>query len=238
MAIYEGSDHENLGLVRIQGQRFTLSGGSHRAYDDGDIVFDPEARKAALLILVSGWAVSCKSLPNGTRVVLEFILPGDIIWTPSVATARETIEAISHVQFYELSGHVLARYLDSNTGQNIILSEMMRCHARMSERLANVGRRDALARTGHLLLELAARIGPDRKRPGLDGFLCPLTQSDIGDAVGLSTVHINRVLKDLRVNGLLSFRNGTVEFLNRRKLEELVEFDDSYLAAQPQIIPR
>ncbi|MFP3546220.1 Crp/Fnr family transcriptional regulator [Rhizobium sp. SIMBA_035] len=238
MAIYEGSDHENLGLVRIQGQRFTLSGGSHRAYDDGDIVFDPEARKAALLILVSGWAVSCKSLPNGTRVVLEFILPGDIIWTPSVATARETIEAISHVQFYELSGHVLARYLDSNTGQNIILSEMMRCHARMSERLANVGRRDALARTGHLLLELAARIGPDRKRPGLDGFLCPLTQSDIGDAVGLSTVHINRVLKDLRVNGLLSFRNGTVEFLNRRKLEELVEFDDSYLATQPQIIPR
>lgn len=238
MAIYEGSDHENLGLVRIQGQRFTLSGGSHRAYDDGDIVFDPEARKAALLILVSGWAVSCKSLPNGTRVVLEFILPGDIIWTPSVATARETIEAISHAQFYELSGHVLARYLDSNTGQNIILSEMMRCHARMSERLANVGRRDALARTGHLLLELAARIGPDRKRPGLDGFLCPLTQSDIGDAVGLSTVHINRVLKDLRVNGLLSFRNGTVEFLNRRKLEELVEFDDSYLATQPQIIPR
>ena len=238
MAIYEGSDHENLGLVRIQGQRFTLSGGSHRAYDDGDIVFDPEARKAALLILVSGWAVSCKSLPNGTRVVLEFILPGDIIWTPSVATARETIEAISHVQFYELSGHVLARYLDSNTGQNIILSEMMRCHARMSERLANVGRRDALARTGHLLLELAARIGPDRKRPGLDGFHCPLTQSDIGDAVGLSTVHINRVLKDLRVNGLLSFRNGTVEFLNRRKLEELVEFDDSYLATQPQIIPR
>ncbi|WP_405049592.1 Crp/Fnr family transcriptional regulator [Rhizobium sp. BE258] len=225
-------------MVRIQGQRFTLSGGSHRAYDDGDIVFDPEARKAALLILVSGWAVSCKSLPNGTRVVLEFILPGDIIWTPSVATARETIEAISHVQFYELSGHVLARYLDSNTGQNIILSEMMRCHARMSERLANVGRRDALARTGHLLLELAARIGPDRKRPGLDGFLCPLTQSDIGDAVGLSTVHINRVLKDLRVNGLLSFRNGTVEFLNRRKLEELVEFDDSYLATQPQIIPR
>ncbi|MGO4355947.1 Crp/Fnr family transcriptional regulator [Rhizobium sp. RAF36] len=238
MAIYEGSDHENLGLVRIQGQRFTLSGGSHRAYDDGDIVFDPEARKAALLILVSGWAVSCKSLPNGTRVVLEFILPGDIIWTPSVATARETIEAISHVQFYELSGHVLARYLDSNTGQNIILSEMMRCHARMSERLANVGRRDALARTGHLLLELAARIGPDRKRPGLDGFLCPLTQSDIGDAVGLSTVHINRVLKDLRVNGLLSFRNGTVEFLNRRKLEELVEFDDSYLATQPQIFSR
>ena len=238
MAIYEGADRENLGLVRVQGQRFTLSGGCYRAYDDGDIIFDPEAKKAALLILVSGWAVSCKSLPNGTRVVLEFVLPGDIIWTPSVAIARETIEAISDTQFYELTNTSLARYLDSSGGRDIVLTEMMRCHARMSERLANLGRRDALARTGHLLLELASRIGPDRRRPGLDGFQCPLTQSDIGDAVGLSTVHINRVLKDLRVNGLVSFRNGIVEFLNRRKLEELVEFDDSYFAAQPQIISR
>jgi CRP-like cAMP-binding protein len=55
-----------------------------------------------------------------------------------------------------------------------------------------------------------------------------LTQADIGDAVGLSTVHINRVLRDLREAGLLSFRNGVVAFLDRQRLMELVDFDESY----------
>ncbi|MDE1992414.1 MAG: Crp/Fnr family transcriptional regulator [Rhizobiaceae bacterium] len=212
-------------------QKSELTGGIHRNYAAGETICDYEDETPRLLFLVSGWAVCSKTLPNGTRIVVEFALRGDMVSTPSVEMARETVQALSDVTAIEFPDFTSNASLDvSPRLYRIVLAEMMRRQARMSERLATIGRRDALERTGHLLLELATRIGPSRKKPGFDGFECPLTQADIGDAVGLSTVHINRVLRDMRMGGLLSFRNGIVEFLDRNRLVELVDFDETYFA--------
>lgn len=207
-----------------------LAGACLRNFPAGATVFEPGREDSSILFVNYGWTICAKHLPNGTRIVTEFALRGDLISTTSCALAQETVQAVSPVSLYEFPGRLLGRGLDlSPQFTKIIVTEMIKRQARMSERIANIGRRDALERTGHLLLELGIRAS-EIARPNFDGFVCPLKQSDIGDAVGLSTVHINRVLKDMRTNGLVSFRNGIVEFLDRKKLMDLVDFDPEYLA--------
>ena len=96
------------------------------------------------------------------------------------------------------------------------------------EWILNLGRREAYGRMAHLLCELYVRL----KAVGLtngNGYAFPLTQAEFGDAVGLSTVHVNRTLQDLRGDGLITLRNGSVTVLDWDRLKEAGEFDPTYL---------
>ncbi|MEQ1522280.1 MAG: helix-turn-helix domain-containing protein, partial [Aestuariivirga sp.] len=96
------------------------------------------------------------------------------------------------------------------------------------EHLVDIGRRNALERTAHFLLELGARL----KLVGLgtkEGYACPLSQDMLADALGLTAVHINRVLRQLREKGLLTYRNGQVTFDDFDRLVKLAAFDTAYL---------
>jgi CRP-like cAMP-binding protein len=96
------------------------------------------------------------------------------------------------------------------------------------EWVANLGSRDALQRLAHLFCELASRLEvvdlvEDER------FCLPLRQVDLADACGLSTVHINRTVQELRRRHLLRWESQTVEIIDRDALEELAEFDSDYL---------
>jgi hypothetical protein len=96
------------------------------------------------------------------------------------------------------------------------------------EHLLDLGRRDALQRVAHYLLELGARL----RLVGLGskaGYDCPISQYLLADVLGLSAVHVNRVLRQLREQGLLTFRDGKVTFDDLAGLVALAEFDPSYL---------
>ena len=204
-------------------------GGVPRTFAAGNIICDYESDAPRLLFIQEGWAASSKMMPNGTRIVTEFVLRGDMVSTPLTVLSRETVQAITNVSVIVFPDFTSLPKIEAPASfYRVVLTELMRRQARMSEGLANIGRRDAMERTGYLLLELATRIGASRQHRNPDGFDYPLTQAYIGDAVGLSTVHINRVLRDLREAGLLSFRNGVVAFLDRQRLMELVDFDESY----------
>ena len=98
----------------------------------------------------------------------------------------------------------------------------------MVEHLVNLGRRNAHERTAHFLLELGARL----KLIGLatnEGYACPLSQYMLADALGLTAVHINRVLRELREDGLLTFQKGRVSFDDFDRLVAAVDFDKTYL---------
>jgi CRP-like cAMP-binding protein len=214
---------------RRHGGRLTRA--TLRHYAAGATIFDSDSQLSRVLFIERGWIISSKTMSNGTRIVTDFFLHGDVLSSASTTMSHETVHAVSDVSCYEFQGQMSSSGGDGASQLPLILTvELMKRHARIAERLASIGRRDAFGRTGHLLLELAVRAG-NSSRPGLDGFECPLKQSEIGDALGLSTVHVNRVLKEMRLSGLLSFRNGIVEFLNRRKLMDLVDFDPSYLAS-------
>jgi CRP-like cAMP-binding protein len=96
------------------------------------------------------------------------------------------------------------------------------------EHLVDIGRRDAKGRMAHFLLELGARL----KLVGLatrEGYACPLSQYMLADALGLSAVHVNRVLRELREDGLVTFQRGQVTFDDFDGLVTIAEFDWHYL---------
>jgi CRP-like cAMP-binding protein len=109
-----------------------------------------------------------------------------------------------------------------------ILWAASRDEAMVVEHLVSVGRRNAVVRTAHLLLELGLRLqlvgrGSD------SGFACPLNQYLLADALGLTAIHLNRVLRQLRERGLVTFREGSVVFHDLAGLRDLAEYHSGYL---------
>ena len=96
------------------------------------------------------------------------------------------------------------------------------------EWVLSLGRRSALSRMAHLFCELAVRLGI----VGLadeTGYDLALTQTDLAECLGLTPVHVNRTLKQLRERGLVEFRGGRVAIQDRPGLERVAEFDPAYL---------
>jgi CRP-like cAMP-binding protein len=109
-----------------------------------------------------------------------------------------------------------------------ILWAASRDEAMVVEHLVSIGRRSALVRTAHLLLELGLRL----QLVGLGsegGFACPLNQYLMADALGLTAIHVNRVLRQLRERCLVTFRDGRVEFHDLKSLRDLADYHSGYL---------
>jgi CRP-like cAMP-binding protein len=96
------------------------------------------------------------------------------------------------------------------------------------EKILSVGRRSAHARIAHLLCELFVRLQLVQ-RAEEDGYALPLTQGDLADATGLTSVHVNRMLRRLRDDGLCTFRGGRVVIHDWDRMQRVAEFDQTYL---------
>jgi CRP-like cAMP-binding protein/PAS domain-containing protein len=183
------------------------------------------------LLLCNGWAVSSYMLPDGGRQIIDFHLPGDLLGWPGAPppSAGTLVATLTECMICELDGVVLEEITHSTEP----LAAAFRWSKAMSEtvvqqHLVNLGRRTALARVAHLLLELGERLRLVG-RADEAGFRCPLTQTDLGDALGLTSVHVSRTLKQLRETGCLTFRNGFVAFVERDRLIEIAGYDPSIL---------
>ncbi|MBX3565089.1 MAG: Crp/Fnr family transcriptional regulator [Sphingomonas sp.] len=96
----------------------------------------------------------------------------------------------------------------------------------------SLGRRNALERTAHLLCELYVRLGLVGRAGPFD-YALPITQTELAECLGLTSVHVNRVLRDLREAGLVEFRSGRVTINNFDDLKRAAEFDSDYLYLNP-----
>jgi len=206
-----------------------LPGALRRLYPANTTIAREHQAKSSILVMTAGWAAFGKTLRNGSRLIVDLALPREIALIEFRGEGGETVTALSDVTAIELTGPVhtcFSRYPQSIC-EAILLAEARR-YARVAEHLAGVSRREPVERTAHFLLELGCRAHrsptsyPDR-------FECPLTQVEMADALGLSAVHVSRVLKDLRENGLASFRNGVVELHDHAELIRTAGFDRSYI---------
>ncbi len=117
-----------------------------------------------------------------------------------------------------------------------ILWAASRDEAMVVEHLVGIGRRSALVRTAHLLIELGQRL----QLVGLGseaGYACPLSQYDLADALGLTAIHVNRVLRQLRERRLATFRGGRVELHDLPGLQALAEWHGGYLDQAQPLLP-
>lgn len=195
-----------------------------------DLVHQGQTDQAAY-ILASGWVCSYKLQPDGTRQIVDFQIAGDFLGLRSVLlrTSDHSFEPIVDIQAVEvLASDLLDAFEQTPRLATAILWAASRDEAMVVEHLVGMGQRDAEARMAHLLLELGAKlalVGLGSK----DGYDCPLTQYHLADALGLSAVHINRVLRKLREDGLATFRNGRVTFDDFDRLAALADFDPAYM---------
>jgi CRP-like cAMP-binding protein len=203
----------------------------HRTFVPGrDLVHQGQSEHAAY-ILSEGWVCSYKIQPDGSRQIVDFQIPGDFLGLRSVLlhTSDHSIEPIVEIQAAEvLVSDLLTAFAETPRLATAILWAASRDEAMVVEHLVGLGRRGAEKRMAHFLLELGARltlIGMGSKA----GYACPLTQYHLADALGLSAVHVNRVLRKLREAGCVTFREGYVAFDNYDRLVELAEFDPAYL---------
>ncbi len=217
------SDNDHLVLTDLHRRR--------RSYAVGvDMIHQGQALSSAF-ILASGWACSCKVLPSGARQIVSVQIPGDVLGLRSAILPRsdQTVQTITPIHASEVPQRDLLDALASSPGlTRAVLLSAANDAAMLAEHLVNLGRRTAAERMGHFLLELGARL----RRVGLgdtSGYHCPLSQYVLADTLGLSAVHVNRVLRDLRRQGLVTFQKSRVNFHNHAALIDLAGFDRSYL---------
>jgi len=159
-----------------------------------DMIHQGQTDQSAF-VLASGWACSCKLMPSGTRQITGIQIPGDFLGLRSVLfrTSDHNIEPITLVQASEFKQQdLLLAFMHTPRLATAVLWAASRDEAMVVEHLVDLGRRTAIERTAHFLLELGARL----RLVGLgdrSGFKCPLSQYLLADILGLSAVHINRV---------------------------------------------
>ncbi|MEM7530376.1 MAG: Crp/Fnr family transcriptional regulator [Pseudomonadota bacterium] len=195
-----------------------------------DLVHQGQSKRAAY-ILSDGWVCSYKLQPDGSRQIVDFQIPGDFLGVRSLLlrTSDHSFEPIGEIQAAEvLMTDLLEAFAQTPRLATAILWAVSRDEAMVVEHLVGIGRRDADARMAHFLLELGSRLA----LVGLGsraGYDCPLTQYHLADALGLSAVHVNRVLRQLRERGLVTFRDGHVAFGDYQGMVDLAAFDPAYL---------
>ena len=177
-------------------------------------------------ILQAGWACSFKLLPDGGRQIIAFPLPGDCVGLRSVLlrTSDHSFSALTDAVVSSVAGARMMRIFSEFPRLGAaILWAASRDEAMVVEHLVSVGRRTAIERTAHFFLELHDRlqlVGLATERE----FTCPLNQYVIGDALGLSAIHVNRVLRQLRERRLLTLKERKVVIEDLPSLRKLAGY--------------
>lgn len=182
-------------------------------------------------VILEGWAARYKVLPDGSRQIVAFLVPGDFCdlhgtilremdhGIVALTPAKVAFVLQKMVQDLAIDRPVLGRALWRAT----LVDEAV-----LRSWIVNVGRREARVRIAHLLCELYARLA----LVGLaaDGeFELPLTQEVIADATGLTPVHVNRMLQQLRAEDLLVLESGQATIPDFAALAKVAGFDPNYL---------
>ncbi|WP_129793420.1 Crp/Fnr family transcriptional regulator [Sphingosinicella sp. CPCC 101087] len=180
-----------------------------RSYRRGTIVISENDAPREMFIVRQGWLHSSVVLGNGSRQIMRFQFRGDMIGLPLLAfpDSPETVTAVTDVTLCPFGRERLAQLMAAHPRLSaLVLALTVAERVSLADRLASIGRTSARARVSSLICEINARL----RILGLsDGgaIQLPLTQEDIGDATGLTAVHVNRMMRGLVEDGLIE-RNG------------------------------
>ena len=230
------------GLVRKLESIATLTDEERRSIDalpaakrivpaGQDIVREGE-RPHACAMIASGWVCRYRTNGSGARQIFSFHISGDIPDLQSLllpvmdhslgALTDADVAFIPHERIRDLARRFpnlgKALWRDTLVDAAIYRAWMM-----------GMGRRSALEQMAHLFCELFARLQAIGLVDRLESGEVPISQTDMADALGMSAVHINRTLRELRARGLVGWANGRLVLKNLEEIQELAEFDPTYL---------
>jgi CRP-like cAMP-binding protein len=183
------------------------------------------------ILLLDGIACRYKDLKSGERQITELHVPGDLLDLHSFTLKRldHDVMALTHCLIVALPHERLREITEAHPHLTRVYWFATNLDAAIHREWAlSLGRRSAASRAAHLFCELHTRLAIVGLTDGLT-YRLGLTQTDLAECLGLTSVHVNRTLKELRERGMVIFRNGIVDIRDWDRLRELAEFDPSYL---------
>lgn len=185
----------------------------------------------ACSILVSGFAYRHKSTGDGGRQIVAIHIPGEPLDFQNLFldVADHNVQTLTRAELAIIPREAVQRIARErpHVAQAILVASQIDASI-FSEWVLNVGRRDARTRLAHLLCEVAVRL----EKQGLAeqyGYELPMTQEQLADATGLTSVHINRTLKLLERDGLIVRDKRRVSFPDWKRMRDVGDFNDRYL---------
>ena len=204
---------------------------SLRSYSAGAHFVRDGDRPENCRLLVSGFACRYKITGCGARQILSFHMPGEFVDLQNslLGIADHGVQALAEAEAAVIPRQALsALALARPAIAKALWTETLVDGAIFREWVVNVGRRDSRARVAHLLCELSIRM----EAAGLASdhrYELPMTQEQLGDAVGLTSVHVNRVLRQLGEEGLISRDRRSIVILDWQRMRAAADFNDRYL---------
>lgn len=195
-----------------------------------DVVREGEKPRDVHLV-VQGLACRYKTLPDGRRQIVGFFVPGDFC-DLNVYVLQEmdhSIAAITRVRVADIDRDAM----DALTAERPRVTQALWWHELVNasmqrEWILNIGQRTAYERLAHLLVEMFLRL----RAVGLTQGQCcdfPVTQTDLADATGLTSVHVNRTLQELRRDGLIELAHKRLRIPDLQRLMDASMFNANYL---------
>ncbi|CAN5287464.1 Crp/Fnr family transcriptional regulator [soil metagenome] len=183
-----------------------------------------------LFVVSSGRMMNYVILPDGQRQILRIHFPGDFIGAASTAYSKapESLAALTDGVLCPFDKHALRRLIQDHprvAALMFVISQTER--VALTDRLTSMGRASAKSRLASFLLDIIdrLRVADDDIK---DSFELRLTQEEIGDAVGLTSVHVNRMIRQLENEGLIARSNGSITLLDEARLQEIGHYTNRY----------
>lgn len=200
-------------------------------YSRNTVIWNQGEQSEHFFTVQSGWACSYRNMEDGSRQVLDLYVPGDIVGLREFAFQRRVSDlvVVTDARLCPFPKHRLSEVFQTSPLLcNLFFLIAARDQAILVERLINLGRRSAREKVAHFLLEMGHRLD----KACMDVYDCnhlPITQVLLADALGLSTVHVNRTLQELKQEGLVSLGPDGINLLDRDGLVKVAGFDPEYL---------
>lgn len=188
-------------------------------------------RPGPVFVILDGWACRYKILPNGTRQVLAYLMPGDCcdLHIGLLAEMDHSIQVLTPALVATVERRVMDEIMDRHRGvaKAMYIAQLVD-EGTMRAWITSMGRRTSIERVAHLMCELYLRA----RNVGLvfePELKLPLSQLLLADSLGMTPVHVNRVLKELRLSGAMTLQRGSLHIVDPSKLVHLAGFDENYL---------
>ena len=184
-----------------------------------------------VLVVLEGWAFRYKALPSGSRQIMAFMMPGDAcdLNIGMLAEMDHSIQTVTHAKVAKIDGSTMDELMTTHPSiaRAMYVAQLVD-ESTLRAWIVSLGRRSSAERAAHLLLELYIR----GVRSGLasdNEIELPLSQVVLADALGMTPVHINRMLQEFRRSGAVELQRGLLRILNPAALTQISGFDDNYL---------
>jgi len=186
-------------------------------------------RPGPVFVILKGWACRYKILPSGSRQIMAFLLPGDCcdLHVGMLAAMDHNLQALTLCEVALIPGDRMEALLEDHPAvARAMYKSQLIDEGILRAWIVSMGRRNSVERVAHLMCELYLRSFSINS---LNEIAFPISQIVLADALGMTPVHVNRILKELRLVGAVTIHRGNLLITDPLKLVQIAGFDENYL---------